>query len=208
MRRRPGPGIKRRPEANDRLDDQHPEDDDDHRIGACQRFHHHDRAAEADRGHQHDQLTDVAFADPGPDDDGNADYAERDGHAFAKGDPLAEEQRGKNRRPNRHGEFDRHHLRHRNQCQRQEPEILRDIMHRIAADMLQRPRRGHSAKAAIHAHQGIEQADPDQRAHLGHLEYAEFTGALAAGHQQEQHQCKPTGHPQGGLEVGLLNVKR
>ena len=103
---------------------------------------------------------------------------------------LAEKARGQDRGPDRHGEFDRHHLAQRNQRQREEPAELRGIVNEIAPDMLQRPRRLHRRESAVEADQRVQHEEAEDRAHLHDLKHVQFARGLAAGDRHDQHQAQ------------------
>jgi hypothetical protein len=121
---------------------------------------------------------------------------------------LAEKARGKDGGPDRHGEFDRHHLTERNQGERVEPADLRPVVNKVASDMLQRPRRLHGSETAIDVDQRVEHEEGDARAQLHDLEHVQFARGLASRHHQDQHQSKPARHPYCGPWFGRCSVHR
>ena len=73
---------------------------------------------------------------------------ERDGGDLPDRHAFAEKHRGENGGPDRHGEFDRHHLADRDQRQRIEPAELRAEMDRVARNVQRQTLRLHHGKAA------------------------------------------------------------
>jgi hypothetical protein len=124
--------------------------------------------------------------------------AERDGGNLPDRHPLAEKARGQDGRPDRHGEFERHHLCERNQRQRIEPAELGGIVQQAAAGMHTQPGRAQRRKAAGEADQGIQHHEPERRSDFHDLEDVEFACRLAAGDGDHQHQAEPARHPQRG----------
>ena len=117
--------------------------------------------------------------------------------------PLAKEGRREQRGPDRCGELDRDQLGQRDQRQRIEPGELADIVRDVAADML------HGAACASprsrRPYDERQQHDEaDDRAHFQDLEDVQLGRRGAAGDRHRKERRDRAGHPQRGLEVGLL----
>ena len=142
--------------------------------------------------------------EPGAHDDDDADEAKRDRSDPWPCQPLAKEGRREQRGPDRRGELDRDQLGQRDQRQRIEPGELPDIVRDVAADMLQGAPCAHRREAAGHIDQRQQHDEADDRAHFQDLEDVQLGRRGAAGDRHRQERRDRAGHPQRGLEVGLL----
>ena len=151
-------------------------------FGAGQRLHHGNRDAEADRSGKRNQLARIDFAGRGTNDHDDADDAEHDRGELPERDAFAEKHRGQDRGPDRHGEFDRHHLADRDQRQRKEPAELRAEMDGVARDVLRQALRLHDGQNRRRARSAeYSRQESDARADQHQLEHVELAHRLAAG---------------------------
>ena len=191
-------------EAQHRLDQREPEHDGDDGIVARQPLGQDDRAREEHgraRGREHAH---IERGEVGPGHDQDAREAHHGGEGAQRGDALAQEEGREQDHPERRSEFERDHLRERDEAQGPEPQVLpgevRQVAHQMApempgADLAQPPGKG-----------GPEEDDrePHQRAPGHDLERVvdPRDHPPRDGHRREGGDG--AGHPEGGREKALL----